>query len=692
LDLQIPVEFHQHSFDINESLEKIKKMPENGEWSAKQQRLRSKLENENRGYHVSSLVDFVASYKTDLASGLTEEIVGQRLQRDGENVLKVKKKNPFVANIVHFFSGFSLIMWIGAAMCFVSYKPLGDPPDPMTLGLGIVLLICIFVMAIFNIVQEQKSNRVMKSILRMLPTQTIVIRNGSPQQIAASQLVEGDVVELSVGKVPADIRVIKATQLRVDNSVLTGESEPITCTTVPTNENYMETKNVVFLGAIIIEGTGQGVVVSTGERSVMGFITKSASSETSTSYMQKEITRFMIFICIVAGSIGASLLFLWAVWLRTSYPTFLNISQMVTTCVGVIVGFLPDGLPVCITLTLTIIARRMFKNNILVKHLPTVENLGCVDVIASDKTGTLTQNKMSVARAFFGEHSFDIQNTSNEDQALLKDSSSFIELLRVATLCNQAYFDTTTNAEKKPSPIVYGNASDSALLSFAQGHWNTEQVREQYETIAEIPFNSRNKWSLSLHKTLSEGRMLLLMKGATEIMIQRSTTIFQGDQEVPLSEEMKEQLIKQQEHYGNQGERVLGFCRIWIDPQQFGVLDPDFNIDVVKDDLPMNDFCFVGMICLIDPPREEVPKVINACKGAGIRVMMVTGDHAATAVTIARWVNIVTNKRVIHLTGDNAEQLVEEDSIIPKETLVSLDMIDENSVEEKQNKKKIMLF
>jgi sodium/potassium-transporting ATPase subunit alpha len=207
------------------------------------------------------------------------QVISERLARDGENVLTVKKKNPFLANIVHFFSGFSLIMWVGAALCILSYKPLGDPPDSMNLGLAIVLFLCIIVMAIFNIVQEHKSNQVMKSILNMLPAQAIVIRNGAPQEILATQLVEGDVIELSVGRVPADVRIISARQLRVDNSVLTGETEPISCTTVSTNENYMETKNLLFLGTTITEGTGMGVVVATGGKTVMGFITtKTASS------------------------------------------------------------------------------------------------------------------------------------------------------------------------------------------------------------------------------------------------------------------------------------------------------------------------------------------------------------------------------------------------------------------------------
>jgi sodium/potassium-transporting ATPase subunit alpha len=398
--------------------------------------------------------------------------------------------------------------------------------------------------------------------------------------------------------------------LRVDNSVLTGETEPISCTTVSTNENYMETKNLLFLGTTITEGTGMGVVVATGGKTVMGFITtKTASSVASTSYMQKEINRFMILVCIVAGSVGATLLFLWAVWLRTSYPNFLNISQMITTCVGVIVGFLPDGLPVCITLTLTIIARKMFKNNILVKHLPTVENLGCVDVIASDKTGTLTQNKMSVVRALFNDEMFKL-NDDNVAKGLFENKNkTFMELLHVASLCNQANFDNKAAPGTERRPI--GNASDSALLVFSEKLWSVDQARKEHEKIAEVPFNSKNKWALSIHRIPGNNdKVLLLMKGATEYMINRSTTILSTEGEVTFPGELKKKMIESQESYAVQGERVLGFCKLEIDPKQYHMFDSEFNIDTVIDKLPLESLCFVGIITLIDPPRPEVPEVV----------------------------------------------------------------------------------
>jgi sodium/potassium-transporting ATPase subunit alpha len=280
---------------------------------------------------------------------------------------------------------------------------------------------------------------------------------------------------------------------------------------------------------------------------------------------------------------------------------------MITTCVGVIVGFLPDGLPVCITLTLTIIARKMFKNNILVKHLPTVENLGCVDVIASDKTGTLTQNKMSVVRALFNDEMFKL-NDDNVAKGLFENKNkTFMELLHVASLCNQANFDNKAAPGTERRPI--GNASDSALLVFSEKLWSVDQARKGHEKVAEVPFNSKNKWALSIHRIPGNNdKVLLLMKGATEYMINRSTTILSTEGEVTFPGELKKKMIESQESYAVQGERVLGFCKLEIDPKQYHMFDSEFNIDTVIDKLPLESLCFVGIITLIDPPRPEVPE------------------------------------------------------------------------------------
>jgi sodium/potassium-transporting ATPase subunit alpha len=294
---------------------------------------------------------------------------------------------------------------------------------------------------------------------------------------------------------------------------------------------------------------------------------------------------------------------------------------------------------------------------------------------------------MSVVRALFNDEMFKL-NDDNVAKGLFENKNkTFMELLHVASLCNQANFDNKAAPGTERRPI--GNASDSALLVFSEKLWSVDQARKEHEKIAEVPFNSKNKWALSIHRIPGNNdKVLLLMKGATEYMINRSTTILSTEGEVTFPGELKKKMIESQESYAVQGERVLGFCKLEIDPKQYHMFDSEFNIDTVIDKLPLESLCFVGIITLIDPPRPEVPEVVVKCKEAGVRVMMVTGDHPATATTIARWVNIVTNEKVLNVTKENARMIVDDDTTVPKDTLVEIDVLDDNSEREEEERKK----
>ncbi|KAJ1829993.1 hypothetical protein LPJ73_008353, partial [Coemansia sp. RSA 2703] len=347
-------------------------------------------------FHLDTVDQTLAKFGTSPIQGLEDAAITRRRERDGPNTLSSPPNRIFLKLFEWLFSGFCPLLWIAAIFVWISWKPLGRPSSPQYLALGIAILIVIFLQAGFSAYQEWTTSRVMSSITGMLPSETMAMRNGQLKKVVASELVQGDVVHVRGGdKVPADLRMIETTRdLCFDRSMLTGESDAIVATVDHTDENYLETRNIAVMGTHVTQGSGVGVVVATGDSTVMGRIAKmTASKKNERTLLQIEITRFVIVVAILSLCIGAILIIIWAAWLRKSFPTFLFLSDALVNSSGVIIAFVPEGLPICLTLTLTLIAKRMQRQNVLVKNLTTVETLGSVNVICSDKTGTLTQNR-----------------------------------------------------------------------------------------------------------------------------------------------------------------------------------------------------------------------------------------------------------------------------------------------------------
>jgi sodium/potassium-transporting ATPase subunit alpha len=289
-------------------------------------------------------------------------------------------------------------------------------------------------------------------------------------------------------------------------------------------------------------------------------------------------------------------------------------------------------------------ARRMFEHNVLVKMLPTVETLGSIDTIASDKTGTLTQNKMSVLHIVSA-----MRTVEMEECRRLYDNGdhSIREVVRISALCNRAIYDQSTIDFPPIQRKVIGDASDTGILLFAEEFCKATQVRESYEKLLEIPFNSKNKWMLNIWNI--DNQPVLLMKGAAEIIMNKCTTMLMEDgTEIALNDEMRQRLSQIQEELAANGERVLGLAR--QDLVNFTV-NSHFDADTMN--FPIEGHCFVGLVALIDPPRVDVLEAVQKCQKASIRVMMVTGDHPATATAISRMVGIVTKDKVVQVTGND---------------------------------------
>jgi sodium/potassium-transporting ATPase subunit alpha len=602
-------------------------------------------------YHLMSKNELYHRYETSVQDGLSQEEAKRRLKRDGPNSITPKKRifRKILSILSKFFTGFCFVLWPAAIMSILAWRPLGgNQPDVTNLVQGIVLILVIFTNAIFDIVQENATGRIMSSISGMLPSNCKVVRDGQITQVDMKHIVVGDVVHLSLGDiVPADLRLIEVHSLKLDTSMLTGESEPISCSEKNTETNVMESKNVAFMGTNVVEGSGVGVVVNIGNGTIMGHITQNASQTkqaNSSSALHKEINRFVLAVTILAIVTGSTFMLVWGVWLKRKHPNFMNLSEIITTSLACAVAYVPEGLALCVILTLTLIARKMGQHKVLAKSLMTVETLGCVNVICSDKTGTLTMNQMSVMHLYIGQK---LKTVGRELMDLYnRGNPAVTELVRICSLCNRAIFqepmDESLPILQRP---VLGDASDTAMLRFAEEFHHVAYMRRDYKKVVEVPFNSKNKFMLTICQQPDETDKspLLMMKGAAEIMVSKCSTILMNDgKEIPLTPQIREDLTRQQEELGESGERVLAVCRKYLNSSDYPIDEFEFS---TEDGLnfPTEDLCLVGMIALLDKPRPEAADAVRDCNKAGIRVSMVTGDHPTTAVSIARMVGIVNH-------------------------------------------------
>ncbi|KAM7359513.1 sodium/potassium-transporting ATPase subunit alpha isoform 1-T1 [Cochliomyia hominivorax] len=616
-----------------------RKMPSK---AAKKENLDDLKQELDIDYHKITPEELYQRFQTHPENGLSHAKAKENLERDGPNALTPPKQTPeWVKFCKNLFGGFAMLLWIGAILCFVAYSiqaSTSEEPSDDNLYLGIVLSAVVIVTGIFSYYQESKSSKIMESFKNMVPQFATVIREGEKLTLRAEDLVLGDVVEVKFGdRIPADIRIIEARNFKVDNSSLTGESEPQSRGPEFTHENPLETKNLAFFSTNAVEGTAKGVVISCGDHTVMGRIAGLASGlDTGETPIAKEIHHFIHLITGVAVFLGVTFFVIAFIlgyhWL-----------DAVIFLIGIIVANVPEGLLATVTVCLTLTAKRMASKNCLVKNLEAVETLGSTSTICSDKTGTLTQNRMTVAHMWFDNQIIEADTT--EDQSGVqydRTSPGFKALSRIATLCNRAEFKGGQEGVPILKKEVSGDASEAALLKCMElALGDVMNIRKRNKKIAEIPFNSTNKYQVSIHETEdpSDPRYLLVMKGAPERILERCATIFINGKEKVLDEEMKEAFNNAYMELGGLGERVLGFCDFMLPSDKYPT-GFKFNTDDVN--FPIDNLRFVGLMSMIDPPRAAVPDAVAKCRSAGIKVIMVTGDHPITAKAIAKSVGIIS--------------------------------------------------
>ena len=605
--------------------------------------------------HKYSLSDVESILRTNLSKGLTSADASARLLRDGPNMLTPPKQTPWWVKLLKQLVGGFQLMLVGAAILCWIVANLSDPVDSQTNFLGYVLVAVVVFTGVFAFFQEAKSDKVMEGFKALTPSRCHVIRDGAVIECAAGDLVIGDVVEVQFGeKVPADLRIIQTANLKVDNSSLTGEAEPLSRSVDCTHDNPMETKNIAFYGTFFTEGSGRGVVFQTGDRTFLGTIASAAiGAKQPESTLQRELHYFVKTMTIMAIAQGL-VFFLIAVY-QIKYPLL----EALIFAIGLITANVPEGLLPQLTIILTLCARRMKDINVLVKTLDIMETLGCTTCIASDKTGTLTQNKMTVSHVYYGGKIYNSGGNAVSGahySAFDKSNLNFSLLQRCATVCNRAVFVVQDGEKPDMTNIqnwkVHGDASESALIKFCHPLSDIVQYRERFKCVASVPFNSTNKWQLSIHTTDDPSQPhILLIKGAPERILKMCSHARIDSELCPIDPAAVEAANFE---LGSRGERVLAFAELPLDPAAYP-LGFSFNTDKIN--FPISNLHFCGLISLIDPPREGVAEAVLVCIKAGIKVVMVTGDHPVTARAIARSVNIMPGETIEELAAKTGQDV-----------------------------------
>ena len=568
-------------------------------------------------------------FKTDLKKGLNLEGVEESRKKYGINELKAKKKKTLLIKFLEQFKDFMIIILIIAALVsgIIGYIENEGITD------SIIILIVVIRNAIIGVAQESKAEKSLEALQKLSSHVAKVIRNGELIIIPSKELVPGDIVVLETGDyVPADLRIIEAVNLKVQEASLTGESVPVEKNIEAISDEKVgigDRTNMLFASSLITYGRGKGIVVETGMNTEVGKIASiiNDTNETETP-LQEKLNK-------LGKTLGIGALIICAVIFVIGLLYGKNPLDMFMTAVSLAVAAIPEGLAAVSTIVLAIGVQRMVKKHAIVKKLPAVETLGSATVICSDKTGTLTQNKMTVQKIFYNNKLVDIPevNLEEEDAVLEK-------LVYVSMLCN----DTKIGTDKQ----LTGDPTETALINMGFKLDFQPAIYEQMPRIKEIPFDSDRKLMTTVNK-IGE-KFVVCTKGGVDELLNRCTKYtLNGEIKTDL-DDYKNQIKENNEKMAKDALRVLAMG--------YKELDHEPTDEEMKD--IENDLIYIGMVGMIDPPREEVKLAVQKCKTAGIKTVMITGDHKITAVAIAKALGIL-EKEDEAITGAELEEMSDEE-------------------------------
>jgi Ca2+-transporting ATPase len=528
--------------------------------------------------------------------------------------------------------------------------------------------VIVFACAILGFTQEYRAERALEALKRMLAPTITVLRDGREKEIPSRELVPGDIVLLEAGdRIPADGRLLEVASLQVDEAPLTGESTPVSkeLTVLPESTIVADRKNMVFSGTTVTYGKGRFVVTATGMNTEFGKIAKEVTAvveeETPLERRMKEVGRWLGMICLavcfsVAG-IGLVREFLTVGFLRLDF-----LLKMVLFGVALAVAAVPEALPAIVTGALAIGMREMAKRNALVRRMPSVETLGCTSIICVDKTGTLTKGEMTVRRIYVDKKIINVTGVGYEPRGELLASGGSVNvregalplLLKGALLCNDAKLEREGDRW-----YVRGDPTEGALVVAAmKAGLQQDKVREQYPRIRELPFSSERKRMTTVHVT-PEGRRVAFMKGAPETVLARCTHIYEEGEVKELSASRKTEVLKVNEEMAKDALRVLAVA----------YREVPGTLELTEENLE-DGLVFLGLMGMMDPPREDAIEAVKMCKGVKIKPVMITGDHKLTAVAVAKEMGIYEEGDLV-LTGEELERMPDDEfeKIVDKVTV-----------------------
>lgn len=562
-------------------------------------------------------------------NGLTAEESEARLQSQGKNKLAEGKKEPMILRFLkQFIEPMTLILIVAAIISAVMSGLNKEFPTDV-----IIIMSVVVINAVLGVLQESKAEKAIDALQKIAAATSKVIRNGRIVVVKSEDLVVGDVIVLDAGDaVPADARIIECASMKAEEAALTGESVPVIKTVEAIDSNGADVplgdrKNMVFMGSTVVYGRGKAVIVGTGMNTEMGKIANALQTakegktplQQKLSQLSKVLTYMVIGICVVIFAISLIRAAVDKTLMNDTANTILNTFMI---AVSLAVAAIPEGLATVVTIVLSIGVTNMSKRNAIIRKLTAVETLGCTQIICSDKTGTLTQNKMTVVEHY------------GDDEKLLANAMS---------LCSDAEYDV----EKGEAT---GEPTECALVNYASTLDLDKNVQKTfYPRIGEIPFDSMRKMMTTVHRD-QEGAIVQYTKGAPDEIVKRCTHVYENGAVVEMTEQKRDEILAQNKAMADKALRVLAVAQKTLAKEP-----DDYTSEAME-----KDMCFVGLVGMIDPVRPEVLPAIEECRKAGIRPIMITGDHKDTAVAIAMQLGIITDPSQA-ITGAELDKISDED-------------------------------
>lgn len=593
------------------------------------------------------------------AAGLASDQVSELQARYGKNLIQAgKKKSPVIAFLSNFTHLMAILLWVAGIIAFVAGMP----------ELGVAVWLVNLINGCFSFWQEHQADKATEALKKMLPSYVNVMRDGQQAQVLAEDLVPGDVMVLAEGdKISADGRVVRASDLQVDQSTLTGESNPVRKTADAVLEADLtaaETPNLVFAGTSVSEGNGRVVVTKIGMATEFGKIASlTQNMEDSESPLQRQLDRLTKQVTLFALCMGIVFFLLDVLFVRN------GLASSFIFALGMVVAFIPEGLLPTVTLSLAMAVQRMSKRNALVKKLSSVEALGSTSVICTDKTGTLTQNEMTVNHLWTCDREYEVTGVGyapkgeilcDKDKWEAADNEELRLLVSGGALCSNARL--VEPDEEGGRYTVLGDPTEACLLVSAQkAGLSLENLEREMPRVRELPFESRRKRMTTIHqlkRPLDGASRVAFVKGAPNEVVRLSDNYRTNGKVMPMSDEMRKSIMDANDGYAANGLRVLALAYRPLSPDDASI--PRSMSDYTPENIECG-LTFVGLLVMQDPPRPEVADAVAECRRAGIRVVMITGDYGLTALSIARKIGIVQGPNPRVFSGVELEKTSDDE-------------------------------